>query len=66
MTFITNLNLGDIAFYMEDNKVISSEIVNIRIDINSSQQYIQYATKDRAYINEEQTFKSKQDLLDSL
>lgn len=76
MTIETKANIGDTIYFMEDNKVQSSKVYFIAIDVSKkkdewtktecSSVKISYTTEQRTIIQEELAFTSKEDLLKSL
>ena len=76
MTIETKANIGDTIYFMEDNKVQSSKVCFIAIDVSQkrnewtreedSSVKISYTTEQRTIIQEELAFTSKEDLLKSL
>ena len=71
MTIETKFSVGDIAFFMEDNKVIESKIAEIRIEIDSNfylhYHKILYRFKGNgSFVKEDKIFISKKDLIESL
>jgi len=79
MQIETKFDIGDTVFFIEENKVQQATIKRISINVNESNSQFGYGYKPDArirystdssnlskYKNEEQLFKTKQDLLDSL
>lgn len=72
MTIDTEFDIGEEAFYMEDNKVVSKEVVSIGIHVGPGD-YLTVGKTTISYVllrgspkKEGEVFKSKQELLESL
>jgi hypothetical protein len=75
MQIETKLNIGDTAFFLNENKVCIETVVSIKVTINtySVNTYSErlsintiYTTNTSKSINEDKVFSTKQELLESL
>lgn len=54
------------AFYMHDNKVHSSKISHIKIDISKNKTAIQYSFENGMILDEDKMYSTKEELLQTL
>lgn len=69
MQITTKFNITDYVYFLEDNKVNFSKIIEININIQSNKVISSYCVDSSnldKFKNENQLFATKQELLDSL
>lgn len=65
MTISTKYDIGDMVWFMHDNKCVSKKVENIKIDVDNM--YIQYIFNgNNIWLYEKYLYSTKEELLKSL
>lgn len=70
MKIETSHNIGDLVYFMHDNKIVSANVHTISANCTSRAQSVQYIVKwghnESLILTSEKVFSNKKSLLDSL
>lgn len=70
MKIVTNANIGDMIYFLHENKVVSYKVINICINANDLNISIRYDVESNSnsckYVYDHLAFLTKEELLASL
>jgi len=66
MKVTTKFNIGDVVWYVSDNKVNKLDVTGVVIDVDDTGTKIEYYLHYDIKLTEEELFKTKEELLESL